>query len=1028
MIAMAVSALAASMMLSAGLHAQSVQLKGNVVDDAAQPLAGVSVSVQGTMTGTITDIDGNFVLNVPSASGVLVFQYLGMKDYSTPIGSQRVFNVTMEPDSQFLSEAVAVGYGTMIKRDISSSVASVGSDALNERATAINIAQSLAGKMAGVSAMTSSGRPGGSMRIRVRGKGSINASSDPLYVLDGVVDVDPNMINSNDIESIDVLKDAAATAMYGAKGANGVVIITTKTGKTNEGTVTFDSKTGVSLLTRKISMLDADEFMQVQEQAYAYSGSVMPHLTTPMENLFYYKKDAAGNYAYDENGYLIASPKYNTNWVDEVMSPALVTDNSVSFRKNTGNTSIYAGLSYQDVDGMVLNTYSKRFSGTINIKSQINKWLDIQALASAGNDSTNGADNEGTMYQGALRNMVEMPPLVPVQYEDGTWGKKSDYPLGEEADNPVKQLTMMQDIKKNNYLLMNLSLDFHITKDLTLTVKGDYQNKNYKATHFAEAGISGYSENAQGNTNASITNADTRRVSNEDYFSYNKSFFDNKLRSNFVLGASWYYYHYETATATAKDIPETLYNYNNLGTGTTLVAPSSGMSQTTMNSYYFRMNHSLLDRYLFGFTLRADGASNFGANNKYALFPSASFGWIFSDEPWFEGAKGAINHAKFRLSYGSVGNASISPYQTFAQYSSGNVVFNNALDSYVVLANLGNNDLTWETAKQFDAGLDLSFLNDRIELITDFYIKRNCDLLYNKEVPYTTGYSTTLANIGILRNTGFELTINSHNIVKPEFTWDTDFIFSTNKTIAVDLGGDIIGADSSLRTEEGQVWQRWHVYDRIGVWGTDEAEEAAKYGKYPGDIKYRDVNGDYVIDDDDRVYAGQPAPKAEFSLVNTFTWKGFSFMLDLGSQVGHKVFSTTQALIDNQIIYTNGTKSILKAWTPENQDTMYPALRHPGDHLYGENVDDTFHLYDASFLRIRNMQLYYDFCHSLLKHSKIFKGLLAGVSVENLYTFTKYPGYDPEVSWADDSGSGFGRDWYAYPRPMTITGNIKITF
>ncbi len=1019
---------AATLLCAVGIQAQSLQLSGKVSDDQGEPLAGVTVSAVGTTIGTLTAGDGSFRLSVPASTKELRFSMLGMKELILPIGSSSVFDVSMETDIEVLNEAVAVGYGTMIRKDISSSVASVTSESLNERASAINLSQSLAGKLAGVQAMSSSGRPGGSMRIRVRGKGSINASSNPLYVLDGVVDVDPNMINSNDVESIDVLKDAAATAVYGAKGANGVVIITTKSGKSGEGTVTFDSKTGVNILTRRIDMLNAEEFMEVQRMAYEYSGTTMPHLTTPMENMFWYKKDSAGNYEYDENGLLIASPKYNTNWVDEVMRPALVTDNSLSFRKNAGGTSIYAGLSYQDVGGMVMNTYAKRFSGTINIKSKINEWLDIQALANAGNSSSNNADNEGTMFQGALRNMIEMPPIVPVKYEDGTWGSKSDYPLGEEADNPVKQLQMMQDISRVNYLLMNLSLNFHLTKDLTLTVKGDYQNQNNKNTHFAEAGIKGYSENAQGNTNASIANADSRRISNEDYLTWNRNFFQDRLRSSFVLGTSLYYYHTESSRAEARDIPEPLYEYHNLGTGTTLVAPSSGMSQITMNSFYFRMNHSLLDRYLFGFTFRADGASNFGSNHRYGYFPSASFGWIVSEEPWFEGLRETVNHAKFRLSYGSVGNASISPYNTFAQYASGNRVFNNQLVPQVVLGNLGNNDLTWETARQFDTGLDLSFFNDRLQLIADFYIKRNMKLLYNKDVPWTTGYGSTLSNIGELKNTGFELTINSHNISRPDFSWDTDFIFSTNKTIAVDLGGDIIGADGALRTDEGQIWQQWHVFQRLGVWGTNEVEEAAKYGKYPGDIKYLDVDTNYTIDDDDRVYCGQPAPKAEFSLVNTVFWKGLTCMLDLGAQVGHKIFSTTHALIDNQIIYTNGQRGILNSWTPEHQDTMYPALRHPGDHLYGENIDDTFHLYDASFLRIRNVSLAYDFGYSVLKRSKLFKGLILGVSVENPYVFTKYPGYDPEISWLDDSASGFGRDWYAYPRPMTITGNLKITF
>lgn len=1009
------------------LYAQDrYSVSGQITDENGEILAGVSVIVKGTSNGTTSNVDGRYSLTV-SKSDIIQFSFMGMETLEITADGRQTMNIILKSSSIGLDESIVVGYGSIIRRDLSSSVSSVSTEALNERATSANIMQSLAGKVAGLRSASFSGRPGGTTSIQIRGMGSINAGSSPIYVMDGIVDIDPSMVNTSDVESIQVLKDAAATSMYGAKGANGVIIITTKSGTKGKGTVTYDAKVGVSMLNRRIDVLNSDEYMELQKRAYAYSGNVPPHLTTPMENLFYYQKDNSGNYIYDGDGLLIASPKYDTDWQEVMTRNALVQDHSLSFSSGNDKTSIYASMTYQDINGLLYGTYSKRMIGTINVKSQITDWIDIQAIATGGNYKANNSDSENGFGQGSLRNMIEMPPIVPVKYEDGTWGRKNDYPLGEEAENPLRLMKSKFNIDKNNYFIMSLTSNFHIMDDLVLTVKGDYQLNNSKNISYAmEKNLIQTTESNNGY--ATIGYSDGNHWSNEDYISWTPSLLDGKLRSSFVLGASWYYQHSENMQGGAENFFDGSFDYHNLGAGSVVQNPSSGMSQTTMNSYYFRMNHSYKNKYMLGVTLRLDGASNFGSDNKYGFFPSASTAWIISEEPFFERAKDYISNLKIRASYGSVGNASIPTYLTMSQYSTGTEYFAKNPTTYVALSVLGNSKLKWETSKQLDLGLDMSLFNDRIQFIADYYNKTTTDLLFQKQVPYTTGYSTSWTNLGKIRNIGLELTLTTHNISNKDFQWDTDLIFGTNKIKVIDINGEIIELGNNARAVEGKRWGTFFVLNRLGTWGLDEVDEASKYGKKPGDIKYEDVNHDYVIDDNDRQYKGAGTPKGEVSMVNTFYWKGFTFMFDLNCQYGATVMNITNTMLENRQLYSNSTKTVLDAWTPEHQNTMIAAVRRPSDTYWGENEKDTRMLYDGTFLRIRNVMLSYDFKCNLLKRWNLVKGLILGVSVENPYIFTSYPGYDPEVGAFGNVKTGSGIDFYSYPRPTTVSGNVKIIF
>lgn len=1001
---------------------QSKQISGKIIDEFGEAIIGANVIEKGTSNGTVTDIDGNFSLRVAD-NAVIEISYIGYHDQEVSVAGRSSLQVTMIEDTKTLDEVVVVGYGTLTKSTLSSSVSSLKSEDLNDRTNAFNILEGLAGKVAGVSNISFSGKPGGGSSLRIRGMGSINADSNPIYVLDGVVGVDPQLINYANVESIDILKDAAATSMYGAQGSNGVVLITTKSGKSEVGSVTYNGKIGIGFLNRRMDVMNSEEFMEMQKRAYAYSGKTMPHLINPMENLFFYSKDSSGNFERDSYGNLIASPKYDTDWQDAITQNAITNDHTLSFSSGNEKTTLYASLAYQDFEGLVKDTYSKRLSGVVNVSSNIKEWLNLQAVVTAGSHKRN--DMEGGFGQGPIRNMVEMPPIVPIKYEDGTWGRKNDYPLGEAAENPILLLRDQKKIYDENFSIANLILTFKLSDQLSFTAKGDMQTVNARSISYAKAGLLDVSENNNGY--ADIGNSVRKRWSNEDYFTYNNNFFDGQLYSQFVLGASWYYYRTESSSSGSENYFDDFFEYFNLGAGTVYHKPTSGMAENSMNSFYFRTNQTFKEKYILGFTFRADGASNFGTNNKYGFFPSASIAWRMSEEDFFESLRYVVNNSKLRLSYGAVGNASIPNYRTISSYNNNSTIFNNTLQPYVVLGNLGNQDLKWESSKQFNLGLDLGFFNNKLELIADFYHKSTQDLLFSKQVPVLTGYSSTWTNLGEIVNKGLELTLSTRNIVERNFSWFTDFVFSTNKLVVKDIGGETIETGNNTIAREGEEWATFSVYNRLGTWGLDEVAEAAVYNKKPGDIKYQDVDGDGVINDNDRVIMGNGLPKGDMNLVNTFTFKGLSLMVDLNYRYGAKIMGISHAMMENRQIYGNSVKSVLDAWTPENQNSMIAAVRLPSDINFGENEKDSRMLHNGDFLRIRNIALTYDLDQNLLRRLKHIQNLTIGVNVENAYVFTEYPGFDPEIgAFSTDTGQGI--DFYSYPRPTTFSMNLRVTF
>ena len=1007
------------------MFAQS-PVSGRVTDAAGNPVAGVFIIAEGTNATASTDSDGNFSLTVPSNTNTLLFQMMGMNDERVAFDRRRArYEVTMTDSQNYLNEAVAIGYGTIIRRDLSTSVSSVSSEKLQERASAFNITQALAGKVAGYSVTNISGRPGGQNTIRIRGRGSISAGSSPLYVVDGVIDVDIDMINANDIESIDVLKDAASTAMYGSKGSNGVVIVTTKSGKRNDGTITFTSTEGVGFIGRTYKEIDGEAYMKAFRDAYAYSGKVYePYYYTPYEKLFDYAKNPDGSYALDEAGLLIPTPKYSHNWQRDYYQKAFTSENNLSFSKADDRNSVYASVGYKHMGGIIKNTDASRINGTVNFTSKLKPWLDVQfgAIFSSTKQNRNDIMNDGSLYY-VMGNT--MPSFIPVRYPDGTYGMLGDHLTNASSMDWWSAIERPIRIARNNQIVVNGALNFHLLPGLSLTVKGDFQRRHYQFGQGMPSNILGVTESGGW---ANVDNNDSMRWSNEDYLSYDRSFFEGRLKTSTVLGTSFYYYHYENAYGGSEHYTDNPYGYYRLQAGPDYLQATSGMDQQTMHSVYARTNLSWEGKYLLGATLRADGASNFGDNNKYGFFPSVSAGWVISEEPWFKQAKDVVSLLKLRASYGSVGNAGIPSYRTFTTFNSGNIIFNKQKYPIVTSGRLGNKDLQWEVSTQYDLGLDVSLWNDRVNLIADFYRRDTHDMLYEKQVPITTGHGSSWTNLGLIRNNGFELTLNAHVIDKGPFQWDLDFIMADNITKVIDVNKDVLYGGSfdmgvyTIRSEEGTELGQFWTYHCLGIWQMDEVDEALKYGRHPGDYKFEDVNHDYIYDDRDRKYGGRVTPKYEFSLVNTFYWKGFSLMIDLAAKTG---FDVLCGVWGTQYMSTDGVHEPIRwAWTPNNQGTLVPANRTGGDYFGTIDTGDQ-DIYKGDFLKIRNIALSYDLKRDLFKNNKFFKGMSIGVNAENVATFTRVPARDIEdAGW----GNTFGAIGGTYPKPITVSGTVKLIF
>ncbi|RRB03833.1 TonB-dependent receptor [Larkinella rosea] len=996
-------------------------ISGSVKSETGEALPGVSVVVKNTTRGTSTDGDGNYKLNVPDEATTLVFSFVGYVNQEIVIGNRSTVDVQLAPDQKTLNEVVVVGYGVQRKSDLTGAVGTVKAEVLQERPAA-SLNQGLAGRITGVNVSVNSGRPGGRANIRIRGNTSVSVANNPLYVIDGVIlnatgltngSTPIDFINPNDIASIEVLKDASATAIYGARGANGVIMVTTKRGSQTGGRVTYDTDFSIGVLPKKLELLNSKEFLQVEDIAYVnaqkydpvgWAGGKYKDPKTKRTNPLLF--DSSGN------------PLYNTDWQDEAFQKAFTQNHQLSFAGGNGKDSYGVYLGYRNENGLVKESWLKRYAGRFVFDSQIKSWLKVGGSLSYNDQNENQIDPLGGGGIIAMRQVLEALPIIPVKYPDGRWGGNEDYPGMEGGGNPINILKERLFYIKTQTMLGNVYANLNLAKGLELRTTVGTNIINQRIDLYSGRTLNYISRNQGGI--ASVTNERHNSWQFENYLTYNRRFAEKHAFTG-LLGLSWQHVDRFTAVAATQNFQDDYFLFNNLGAGSNPQAPSSSAVAYGLNSYFGRVNYSLKDKYLLTLTGRVDGSSKFGSENRYAFFPSAALAWRLTEEEFLKSIP-AISNLKLRTSYGVTGNSEITAYQALAGMGNYSVIFGGTRAIGIGTGRLANPDLRWEKTHQIDAGLELGLLQNRISVEVDVYRKLTTDMLLSAPVPYSSGYETVSKNVGSMENRGIELAVNSVNVNANGFSWSTTFnvSFNKNKVIALTGGSDIFVGSTVVR--EGEPVGSFFGFVHQGTWSTSEESEAAKYLKRPGDVKYQDVNQDGVINDKDRVIIGLGIPKTFGTFLNTFKYRNFDLTVDLQFMTGNDVLYRSEHSAEDRQGIANSFKTVLNAWTPENQNTPIAQLR-PVSAGYNTN-EDTHRVKDGSFLRGRNLLLAYTFSPTTVEKLKLNR-LRAYASVQNFFLSTKYPGYDPEVS---TTGNAFdqGVALYDYPKPRVFMVGLNI--
>ncbi|MBC7743900.1 MAG: TonB-dependent receptor [Flavobacterium sp.] len=989
-------------------------IKGVVYDatNRSMSLPGVGVTLKGTDIRTVTNADGAFQIEVPSAQSILTFSYLGMENQEVTVGESLVLDVFLSSSSEELQEVVVTGYGTQKKSDVTGSVGVVsGKDLLNAPVT--NALQGLKGKVSGVNVFLNSGSPTGSPKVLIRGLGTINSSSSPLYVIDGVVMEDIQFLNPNDIERMEVLKDASSTAIYGARGANGVILISTKRGATTEGvTVGYDGYLSMGVLPKKLDVLNSAQFLEVIQRGFENYSKYNPTGTTPV----FSKTDPR---LFDGSG----NPLYDTDWQKESTRTGVSYNHQLSILGKSEKSSFGAFMNYAKTEGIMLQSWLNRINGKVAYDATPKKWLSV-GLNLLGNSTKGNETQEDGGNQAPRRSMLEMPPIFPVKFPDGSWANSSliNDPFSMESiANPVHVLSTQDRLRKRNQLFGNTYLAFHLLPGLDLRTqfgfdKRDNLIQNYDPTDLINISAPlGY---------AYIEDQHSFYWQEETYLNYKKELGDHRI--NAVLGLSWQERTAENSWNSAQGFSDNFFRFNSIQSASQPGAPSSSYDRWAMNSYFLRGSYSYKNKYLLTFTGRADGSSRFGENNKYGIFPSMGLGWIVSQEPFLKDVI-AIDELKLRASYGITGNTEIPTYQSLGTISSQTTLLNGTRVSTSFVNRLANPNLEWEKSKQFDVGFDLSLLNRRLTLGVDYYHKLTTDLLLDKPIPTSTGFSAIRDNIGSVSNKGVEVLVSGSPVAGRDFRWESTVNFSYNKNRIEALGannedifpgpGFVSGSQTILRV--GESLSSFYGYRRLGTWGTDEAAEAAKVGAVPGVAKRSN----------ERSVIGKGLPDWSGSFINSVRYKNVDLSVDMQFVFGVDVLQQFLHSMEDRTGYSNGFATTLtESWTEQNQNTPIQQIRNGPYSGQNSEIDDHW-VANGSYVRGSAFTLGYYVGQKQMTKLNI-KSMRVYLSLQNAFLINSkgFKGYDPEAT--SYGGNQWGQNIYfhQYPKPRTFTFGTSFQF
>lgn len=991
------------------LHAQqqAKTVTGTVTDVSGEPIIGANIRIKGTTTGTITDIDGNFSIEAEPQS-VIEVSYIGYLTQETVINNQKSIRFLLKEDTKTLDEVVVIGYGVQKKADLTGSVANINTEKLNTQSNA-NIGQALQGKIAGVDIVSQGGAPGSGTRIMVRGIGTLNNAS-PLYIVDGMYMNSIDHINPNDIASIDVLKDASSAAIYGSRAANGVIIVTTKEGSNTEGKPIIDLSVnlGISTASKFLDMLDAKGWAEVTTIARQAIGKPALDMATDLAN------------------------KPDNDWQDIMFRPALMQNYNLSVKGGGKYSTYYTGLGYFNQDGIVKGTNYQRY----NIQSK-NDYK--RGIFSAGTNLIISFSHDKPLHQelrgGMIGTILQSVPTLE-KYDDtreggygGTYGDVVNipHPLAIIDDN------IMDRYNENVKIFANLYAQIELFKGLKykLNLTPDFSFERYKNY------LNKYDFGLATNSITQLTERQRRRrnILVENLLTFDRTFGEHKISA--LAGYTYQDSRFRHIQAYGEGLPQGL---EEIDAATTNRSNEGNSWRSVLTSILGRVFYSYQNKYLFTATIRRDGSSKFGKNNRYGYFPSFSLGWNVAEEKFMENVHW-LDQLKLRGGYGVLGNQEIDNYQysstitTGINYPDGN----GGLLQGAFPKNFANPDIKWEETAMTNVGIDFMAFNNRLSLTADYYVKNTKDILLTVPIPISSGGANDpIRNAGKIRNNGFEFNLGWMDQPNPDISYGINLIGSFNKNKVIAMGsesGSIKGGSTNQNittseTKAGYPIGGYWLISTAGYFNSQEEVDAyAKDGKKiqlaaePGDIKFVDANNDGVINDDDRVFQGSPFPDFTFALNGNMRYKNFDLSIGLQGVLGNKIYNATRQTLEDVTKGSNFLASCLDYWTPENKNASHPRLTWDDPNRNTRAESDRY-LENGSYLRLRSVQLGYTFPQTWFKgaiqHARVY------INAENLFTITSYSGYSPDVNADNANYRGF--DNFIYPTNRTFMLGLNVTF
>lgn len=999
--------------VSITISQQQKKITGVVTDKEGVPVIGANVLEKGTTNGTVTDADGRFSLDV-SRNATLQISYLGYNTQNIVVGNQTTFAVKLSEDSEALDEVVVVAYGTQKARAVTGAMSKLNNEEL-EDIPVPNISQKMQGKFSGVQITQANGEPNGGMAIRIRGAASVNGGNSPLVVIDGFP-ITPNegtgleSISPEEIENITILKDAASTSLYGSRAANGVILVTTKRAKEGKTDVEFSAYFGATQVSKRgrPDVMNAQEFAQFKKEYYedqakyeGYTGGVPECYQNP------------------------SSLQNGTDWYDVLLQTALTQNYNLSLQSGTTKVKSAVNLNYNKQDGVIINTYSERFSARAN------------NVYEASDRVTFGLNLSGSYMNGQIipglgggRYIIGsaflMDPQLKYKNDDGTYPISYSQPGMFANANYYLVLKEREDPKKRMRGTVNTYADVKIIDGLKYRISANADLGSDQSESWVPSIANGGMFSAP--PNPAVGSYGTSKYVNwliENMLTYNKTFAD-KHNVDLLLGYSTQKTTSENASISASDYPDDEVGWFNAAT--TKVG-SGDRSEWAMISYLARANYDYMGKYLLSVSFRRDGCSRFGLNAKWANFPSVSAGWIASDESFMERFD-RLSYLKLRGSYGVVGNYNIGNYNHLATIGTYNYVFNNGIAAGRGTSGIGNADLTWETTKQVDLGVDLGLFNDRVFLVYDYYWKKTDGLLYQIDIPYSSGFGNIQSNIGEFRFWGHEIGLETKNMTG-KFKWNTslNLTFNRNKAMKLGTNNTPIGGNNNQedynRTEVGKPLGLFYGYVYDGVFMTQEEYEAGPKhaSSMVGTVRMKDLNGDNVIDNNDRTFIGDPNPDCIFGMTNTFSWKDFDASIVFTGSLGGDIIDGTYEWTENIDGVFNVRKEVAERWRSEDNpgNGYIPRTRTGTTELF--RYTNSRWVFKNNYITLKNITLGYTIP---MKSNPYIKGIRVYGSAQNLFTVGSYPGMNPEVN-KNTSGLYQGVDHTTYPvaRIYTIGLNVK---